>query len=353
MKILRFSLMITVVMYYCICAVNGSERKALVIANNAYQASYALPKTTITSAEALSSVLMAMDVKLFRGRPLTNLNFHDFESSLDEFAANISYNDIAFFYYGGHGFSDSFENYLLPIDGDPEDADKIIKVQTVLQKLGERPSLGSVIFIDACRDNGPQHAFMTPSSPSPNQVLVVYSSQPGSRRPAESVFAWQLKENIAQPGTEIHDIIRDMMHWNVKGLAPARFYIGADTLTHDILLREPVSVPVQAQVEGDLELLLNDRVVFNSHGKAPSSGTILLKSGRNNMAVIVYKDPNFPGQYYSGWSYSLIIGPDRNPPILRLEDDYDSPPGVREGRRQAKGFGLRVDPQTALVQRIY
>jgi len=140
------------------------------------------------------------------------------------------------------------------------------------------------------------------------------------------------------------------MHWNVKGLAPPRFYIAADTLTRDILLREPVSVPVQAQAEGDLELLLNDRVVFNSHGKAPSSGTILLKSGRNNMAVIIYEDPDHPGQYYSGWSYSLIIGSDGS--ILRLEDEYDSPPGLRGGRRQAKRFSLGVDPKTAHVQRI-
>jgi len=125
---ITFIAIILLTLCYSIHAVSGSERKALVIANNAYQASYALPKTTITSAEALSSVLMAMDVNLFRGRVLTNLNFHDFESSLNEFADNISYDDIAIFYYGGHGFSDSFENYLLPIDGDPEDADKIIKV---------------------------------------------------------------------------------------------------------------------------------------------------------------------------------------------------------------------------------
>lgn len=73
--------------------------------------------------------------------------FEEWRASVDRFVASLEADDIAFLYYAGHGIQFQGANYFLTSDGDT-----LIGMDSLLRRLGNK-ARGSIIVIDACRDN--------------------------------------------------------------------------------------------------------------------------------------------------------------------------------------------------------
>jgi hypothetical protein len=94
----------------------GGKRVALVIGNNSYP-KWPL-KNAVNDARAIGAALGTVG---FEVRVLLDGDGKAIETAVDQFAAHIAPNDVALFYYAGHGVQIDGENYLIPVDFDGHD----------------------------------------------------------------------------------------------------------------------------------------------------------------------------------------------------------------------------------------
>ena len=78
---------------------------------------------------------------------LTEPSKADWEQGFAAFVASLDDDDIALFYFAGHGFQVNGENYFLTSDGEG-----LIPLNALLQQLTEA-ARGTIVVIDACRSN--------------------------------------------------------------------------------------------------------------------------------------------------------------------------------------------------------
>lgn len=128
------------------------EKIALVIANNQYESNGNL-SAPIPTAKRLTATLKNQDIDVLEGHDLNRAQllemFHDFVDKLQAY-------QVGMVFYLGHGFQIDGENYLIPIDANPQsklDVDiQAIKVDYILKKM-DYPNKPKIVVLDACRDN--------------------------------------------------------------------------------------------------------------------------------------------------------------------------------------------------------
>ncbi|CAN7353989.1 tetratricopeptide repeat protein [Bradyrhizobium sp. LjRoot220] len=138
------------------------RRVALVIGNNRY-ANLAADRqlvNAINDARAVKTTLEGLRFEVLYGE---NLDRRSLVDKLFELAARLGKDDIAFFYYAGHGVSLSGANYLLPSDipnphatGRAEEArlaDQAIAETQVIERIIGSGARVTIVVLDACRDN--------------------------------------------------------------------------------------------------------------------------------------------------------------------------------------------------------
>lgn len=129
------------------------ERKvALVIGNARY--SRGVLANPENDANALAETLSGLG---FQVTKRLNVTLRDFKNEVDSFAGSLRKDDLALFYFAGHGIQVNRENYLLPVnfaaarENDVEfEAYSASRVQTALEGS---PAKLRVLILDACRDN--------------------------------------------------------------------------------------------------------------------------------------------------------------------------------------------------------
>jgi len=130
----------------------AEQRVALVIGNGAYQG-FAPLQNPINDAHDIAASLKDLGFEVMRGLDLNNAGMNDI---LDRFIEAARRSDVSLFYYAGHAFQISSQNYLVPIDASIK-SKKDIRQQTIeLTKLmrGLEGSKGlHLVFLDACRNN--------------------------------------------------------------------------------------------------------------------------------------------------------------------------------------------------------
>ncbi len=78
---------------------------------------------------------------------LNDPGVEEWEAGINAFAASLEEDDIALFYYAGHGFQVDGVNYFLTSDGA-----SLISLDPLLQTLTQR-ARGTIVVVDACRNN--------------------------------------------------------------------------------------------------------------------------------------------------------------------------------------------------------
>jgi hypothetical protein len=134
----------------------AAKRVALVIGNNDYQNVPKLQKA-VNDARTMGEALRTLGFKVMVAE---NQNRVAFSQSLLSFDQSIEPGDTAFFFYAGHGFEISGQNFLLPTDvpaateGQAELVrDSSVMADRIIERLQNRGARSAILVFDACRNN--------------------------------------------------------------------------------------------------------------------------------------------------------------------------------------------------------
>ena len=129
------------------------KRVALVIGNGTYLHSMPL-KTPANDASEMTEMLQKLGFEVSR---TLNADLSEMTKSINDWTQKLGNNDIALFYFAGHGAEIDGENFLFPIDANPKNkadvAFEAYPVSRVLGKLATTKVLTNIILLDACRNN--------------------------------------------------------------------------------------------------------------------------------------------------------------------------------------------------------
>ena len=140
----------------------AEKRVGLVLGNNLYRNLSAREQLTnpVSDAREIKAALESLDFRVDIGE---NLDRNAMIDKISDFAARLEKDDIAFFFFSGHGVSFSGANYILPSDipaprsgGRDEEgrlADLAIPETRVIERIQKSGARIAVVALDACRDN--------------------------------------------------------------------------------------------------------------------------------------------------------------------------------------------------------
>lgn len=194
------------------------KRKALVIGNLHYTQDPL--NNTLRDADSMEVALKYLG---FEVKKLNDGNYDDMKRYIDNFIKSLSINDVAFFFYSGHGAAFEKENYLIPIDFEfkclEELKYKSIKVSDIANRASARKVRNVFIVLDACRDEFPdmecvtsddkrgkknRPLFVRPES-NPSGSMIAFSTNYGNTSTDKSVkdynglYTESLLEYIRKP----------------------------------------------------------------------------------------------------------------------------------------------------------
>jgi len=163
-----------------------SSQKALVIGNRDY--AHSPLRNTLNDAEDMASRLesMGFDITL-----ATNLNSQAMTDVVQAFGKRLSEtgDDVAFFYFSGHGTQVAGKNFLIPTDNDDLREEKdlepnAVSAQTILAMMEQANKGMNILILDACRDNpykGSEKSMNRGLSriKPPRGSLVAFATAPG------------------------------------------------------------------------------------------------------------------------------------------------------------------------------
>ncbi|OAD23906.1 peptidase C14 caspase catalytic subunit p20 [Candidatus Thiomargarita nelsonii] len=164
-----------------------SSQKALVIGNRDY--AHSPLRNTLNDAEDMASRLesMGFDITL-----ATNLNRRAMKNVVKVFGKRLSKtgDDVAFFYFSGHGAQVAGKNFLIPTDNDDLREEKdlepnAVSAQTILAMMKQANKGMNILILDACRDNpykGSEKSMTRGLSEitPPRGSLVAFATAPGT-----------------------------------------------------------------------------------------------------------------------------------------------------------------------------
>lgn len=204
------------------------RRIALVIGNNDYEEITRLEKA-VNDAEAISERLAAMGFQVTTAK---NIGRRAMSRAVNEFEKAIQPDDLTLFYYAGHGFSVSGQDFLLPVDipqAGPGDEslvrDEAFLTNDMADRFLKAGAKTAILILDACRDN----PFETPgkrsiagsgglaNQPLGEGIFVLYSAGqyqsaldsmgPDDHNP-NSVFTRSLLGELTRPNASMVEIAK-------------------------------------------------------------------------------------------------------------------------------------------------
>lgn len=214
-------------------AVCIAERYALVIGNSGYTHSAQLGNPA-NDARAVSDALEKLGFSVSRGFDLTK---PDMDELFQAFSSLLEEDDVAVFFYAGHGMQIDKKNYLVPVDFNPLAVNPLINQLMILDQLLDSMASRAgvnIVFLDACRDNPLANQLMASMvrgrSVNIDQergikvvgqglaqikgkvgTLIAYATQPGNvaldGTGDHSPFTEGLLKHIDEPGMEVRKML--------------------------------------------------------------------------------------------------------------------------------------------------
>jgi uncharacterized caspase-like protein len=199
------------------------NKRALIIGINSYAVDPLL--YCINDATDLKTTLrdINFDVSL-----ALNCKLVEFYDTVDTFAKTIQRDDLALFYFAGHGKQMEDHNYLIPSDycydyrGLERDyiSQHALNVKYIMKKIDDRKCRVTIYLFDCCRNFVKLRAMNANqgllSMNAPSQTLIVYACAPGNavqdetRNNRNGSFIENLLKYIATPNKDIEEIMKDV-----------------------------------------------------------------------------------------------------------------------------------------------
>jgi uncharacterized caspase-like protein len=134
----------------------AQSRLALVIGQSAYQKVVQLPNTA-NDAKQMTALLSQAGFSVTTASDLSQI---EMRQAIAEFAAKVAQDGpqtIAAVFYAGHGLQIDGENFLVPVDIDPQRESDIpleaVRLNDLMNTLGALPTAMRIYMLDACRNN--------------------------------------------------------------------------------------------------------------------------------------------------------------------------------------------------------
>ncbi|WP_297777836.1 caspase family protein [uncultured Roseovarius sp.] len=205
-----------VVLILVLTATGGlaETRLAFVVGNSAY-ANVSPLDNPINDALDVSVALEGLGFDVILG---SDTHMEEMREGTAIFAERAATADVVLFYYAGHGFQVSGQNYLVPVDADLQSVDDLgeqtVALTDVLTAMQKSDGL-KLVFLDACRDNPFGVELRVESGlarvSTAADFMFVYATQPdnvaydGTGR--NSFFTEAVLSHIYTPGQDIQDLM--------------------------------------------------------------------------------------------------------------------------------------------------
>ncbi|MBW9064039.1 caspase family protein [Rhizobium herbae] len=230
----RLSVVLAIVLFAGVWASHSADgrRLALVIGSSAYEAAGNLPNAT-SDARKFGAFLSSQG---FDTEIITDADRRELAEAVSRFARKIDNDDVALFYFAGHGMQLRGENYLVGTDARlANEFDVAAETLALTDVIGaiEKKAKIALFFLDACRNNplanrlneqveGATRSMATrglaPVETESAGTMVAFAAAPGQvaldGRGKNSPFTTALIGHLAGPGLEIGTafkrVIRDV-----------------------------------------------------------------------------------------------------------------------------------------------
>ena len=230
------------------------RRLALVVGNDAYRAQSVL-RNAVNDARAVASALGEVGFAVTR---VENADRSRLTSALSSFAGSLRPDDVALFYFAGHGVQVDQENYLMPTDyaGQTSSALRFdaVSASDVQEMLG-RARVAMLVF-DACRNN-PYRGVRGGTGLAPMEArgtLVAYAagagevaadSAPGA---SNGLFTSKFVEALRTPGLTATDLFRRVRRDVYEASNAEQWPAVYDDLLSDFVFRPSASAGIAPSV---------------------------------------------------------------------------------------------------------
>ena len=199
--------------------ITSSEyRQALVIGNSDYDYAGVL-RNPINDAQAISNTLGELGFKV---RTVIDADKRGMEQAIRSFGKQLrDRKGVGLFYYAGHGMQLDGENYLLPVNINPDTEDDVLYDGVPLGKLlAQMKSAGNginVVILDACRNNPFARSFRSTSRGLAQVVastgsFISYATAPGQIAADGSgengLYTSKLLKHMVTPGVKLEDVFK-------------------------------------------------------------------------------------------------------------------------------------------------
>ena len=305
----------------------SASKWALVIGNGAYKE--APLRCPVNDATDMAKSLEGLG---FTVAKLINANQQQIENAIRYFGSHVKENDIALFYFSGHGTEVKGINYLIPIgmqaSGEDEIKYKAVPAEMVLDKLERAGSTMNIIILDACRTN-PFKRFRSVNQGlaelnSPAGTIIAYATAPGTIAfdgvERNSPYTKYLLENIKKPKLEIEDVFKRVRVAVMNDTKKRQIPWESSSLTGDFCF-------------ADWQSDSDEAVVYNSRGLAWNKKEDHDKA-IENFDKAIQLDPNY-ARAYSNRGYAWDDKGDYDKAI----EDYNK--AIQLNPDYARAYNLR------------
>ena len=195
------------------------KRYALVIGNAEYRVVPALTNPVNDSRDICSALkTLRFDVDC-RENLRTRRAFRD---AITNFVKKVKPEDVALFYFAGHGIEMNGENFLIPTDADIKTPayveDDAVRVNFVFDELATARARLSIVMLDACRNNpfakvrSVSGTGLAIPTTMPAGSIIIFPTSPGrvaiDGLGRNGVFTTHLLKQIQEPGITIEEMFK-------------------------------------------------------------------------------------------------------------------------------------------------
>jgi len=223
-----------------------AKKVALVIGNSNYTKGYLA--NPINDAKLIRDILRdELDFDVTYKYDLTK---YQMEDAVRDFSSSIGANDIALFYYAGHGMQYNRLNYLIPLKANAVTEGQIpsvgVDVGYILGGM-ERAKL-AIVLLDACRNNPFSRSFSRGSTRGLAQVnsnqknyIISYATEAGAETQDgngyNSPYALALQAFLTQP-LEVSTLLKKVKNRVANTTSPRQIPYVDDRYVGEYLLKE-------------------------------------------------------------------------------------------------------------------
>jgi uncharacterized caspase-like protein len=205
------------------------KRLALVFGNAEYGNKPSL-KNPVNDANLMEATLKSLDFEVIKR---INAGKTEMEQAIMEFTSKLPSNNVALFYYAGHGVQVDGVNYLLPTDSKLEEKSncqwEAISLTDVVKQFEKYPENINLVILDACRNDpfknwvrGPEAGFKF--LPNVSGTIIGYATVEGATAAdgtgANGLYTEELVKQmlIPQPVESVFKKARVQVEIRSKGL---------------------------------------------------------------------------------------------------------------------------------------